>query len=391
MLFKEEVRVLDENFTAGCERMFIYDLIFLNSKEYLKSVYTTAKNNLFSVNKKKLHTIPYPHDLIPFLYKIFRKFRISKSVSDLVFRFTECVLQLYYTSIFLIKEFRSDLFYVYQVPLVGLFFPQKTVVAYHNFCPHLDFIFKLLFLVQKKASNIRFIFVSDSLCKHFFHEYPSLKRCRCHILYNAVDSVKFKQKQKELKVISFVFLSSWIREKGIYLLPNIIRRINKFHLNKVRFIIGGSSKLWSMADWEYLAYNTIQNKIIKLEKEFANVKVIGNVNYELIPDILGRSTYCLLPSVWAEPFSLLMVESLSCGTPVIAYRVGGNTEIIKNGKNGYLINEINYLSLFKLLNHIINNFSWNEYMKMSHNARLESEKYSLARRNKRLLVILRGR
>jgi glycosyltransferase involved in cell wall biosynthesis len=146
-----------------------------------------------------------------------------------------------------------------------------------------------------------------------------------------------------------------------------------------------------MADWEYLAYNTIQNKIIKLEKEFANVKVIGNVNYELIPDILGRSTYCLLPSVWAEPFSLLMVESLSCGTPVIAYRVGGNTEIIKNGKNGYLINEINYLSLFKLLNHIINNFSWNEYMKMSHNARLESEKYSLARRNKRLLVILRGR
>ena len=62
MLFKEEVRNLDENFTAGCERMFINDILLLNSKKYLKNVYTTSKNNLHSISKNRLHSIPYPHE-----------------------------------------------------------------------------------------------------------------------------------------------------------------------------------------------------------------------------------------------------------------------------------------------------------------------------------------
>ena len=388
MLFKEEVRNLDENFTAGCERMFINDILLLNSKKYLKNVYTTSKNNLHSISKNRLHSIPYPHELIPFLYKIIERFNINKHISSLVLKFTTCVLQLYYASIFLINEHKSDQFYVYQVPAVGIFFPDKTVVTYHNFCPNLDYVFNILFLLRKDASNIRLLFVSDSLYKHFLHEYPILKKCKSNVLHNAADIKRFRPQQNKTKKISFVFLSAWIREKGIYMLPNIIRYVNRRYLNKVNFVIGGSSRLWSMPDWQYNSYNLVQNKIFRLGEEFVNVKIIGETNYEKIPSILSNSTFCLLPSLWAEPFSLLAVESLACGTPVIAFNVGGNKEIIVDKENGYLAKDKNVDSLKKLIIKIISDFNLKNYNDLSSSARLSSEKYSAEDRNNNLINIL---
>lgn len=49
----------------------------------------------------------------------------------------------------------------------------------------------------------------------------------------------------------------------------------------------------------------------------------------------------LFPTLWAEPFGLVAIESMSCGTPVIAYPNGALPEIIKDGVNGYIIEESN--------------------------------------------------
>jgi len=46
-----------------------------------------------------------------------------------------------------------------------------------------------------------------------------------------------------------------------------------------------------------------------------------------------------MPIHWEEPFGLVMVEAMACGTPVIAYNRGSVPEIIEDGKNGFIVKE----------------------------------------------------
>jgi glycogen synthase len=45
----------------------------------------------------------------------------------------------------------------------------------------------------------------------------------------------------------------------------------------------------------------------------------------------------LFPIDWEEPFELVMVESLACGTPVVAYRRGAVAEVIEDGRTGFIV------------------------------------------------------
>jgi len=47
----------------------------------------------------------------------------------------------------------------------------------------------------------------------------------------------------------------------------------------------------------------------------------------------------LFPTMWEEPFGLVVIEAMSCGTPVIAYPNGGLPEIVQDGVNGYLVKD----------------------------------------------------
>jgi len=56
-------------------------------------------------------------------------------------------------------------------------------------------------------------------------------------------------------------------------------------------------------------------------------------------------SYCcsdalLFPVLWKEPFGLVMVESMACGTPVLAFPHGSVSEIVKNGLNGFICNNV---------------------------------------------------
>jgi len=54
--------------------------------------------------------------------------------------------------------------------------------------------------------------------------------------------------------------------------------------------------------------------------------------------LLGRAAALLHPINFNEPFGLSVIESMACGTPVIAYNRGSMPELIENGKNGFLVN-----------------------------------------------------
>ena len=57
-------------------------------------------------------------------------------------------------------------------------------------------------------------------------------------------------------------------------------------------------------------------------------------------EFLGNAYALLFPIDWPEPFGLVMIEAMACGTPIIAYERGSVPEVMENGVTGFIVNEI---------------------------------------------------
>lgn len=55
-------------------------------------------------------------------------------------------------------------------------------------------------------------------------------------------------------------------------------------------------------------------------------------------EFLGNARALLFPIDWPEPFGLVMIEAMACGTPVIAWRCGSVPEVLDHGVTGFIIN-----------------------------------------------------
>jgi glycosyltransferase involved in cell wall biosynthesis len=65
-----------------------------------------------------------------------------------------------------------------------------------------------------------------------------------------------------------------------------------------------------------------------------NVEFVGEADLALKNELLGHATALLFPIEWEEPFGLAMIESMACGTPVIAFLGGAVEEVIDDGISG---------------------------------------------------------
>jgi glycosyltransferase involved in cell wall biosynthesis len=67
-----------------------------------------------------------------------------------------------------------------------------------------------------------------------------------------------------------------------------------------------------------------------------DVEVLEDVNHERKVDLFGRARATLFPIRWEEPFGLVMIESMACGTPVLAFPRGAAPEVVGQGVSGFL-------------------------------------------------------
>lgn len=75
---------------------------------------------------------------------------------------------------------------------------------------------------------------------------------------------------------------------------------------------------------------------IKPHIDGSAVEYIGEADHELKNDLLGNALALLFPIQWDEPFGLVMIEAMACGTPVIALPGGSVPEIVEDGVTGWL-------------------------------------------------------
>jgi glycosyltransferase involved in cell wall biosynthesis len=70
------------------------------------------------------------------------------------------------------------------------------------------------------------------------------------------------------------------------------------------------------------------------------VEFIGEINEQDKAAFLGQAAGLLFPIDWPEPFGLVMIEALACGTPVIAFRGGSVPEVIDEGVTGFIVDSV---------------------------------------------------
>lgn len=78
----------------------------------------------------------------------------------------------------------------------------------------------------------------------------------------------------------------------------------------------------------------------RLQENTALVEFIGEVGGEEKNRFLGGARALVFPIDWPEPFGLVMIEALACGTPVVAWRNGSVPEIIDDGVTGFVVSSI---------------------------------------------------
>jgi glycosyltransferase involved in cell wall biosynthesis len=79
----------------------------------------------------------------------------------------------------------------------------------------------------------------------------------------------------------------------------------------------------------------------KIKPLFAlpHVEYIGEINESQKSEFLGNAAALLFPIDWPEPFGLVMIEAMACGTPVIAFKRGSVPEVIENGVSGFVVED----------------------------------------------------
>lgn len=168
-----------------------------------------------------------------------------------------------------------------------------------------------------EAKNGYYVSISDAQRK----PAPNLKWAGT--VYNGIDINHFNFNSK-LSDGHLLFVGRLLSKKGPH---TAIKAAIMANENLIIFGTPNTGIFWKTKIKPY-----INNK---------NIKYGGFARYDKISEIYGKAKALLCPIDWEEPFGLTFIEAMACGTPVIAFDRGSASEVIKDGKTGYVVKDLN--------------------------------------------------
>ena len=188
-------------------------------------------------------------------------------------------------------------------------------------------------------------FVSNYIRNQFLinlNEYTD----KLHVIYNGVNLVSKIQYEKE-KLVTFV--GRLVEEKGAHLFLEAVKKLHKKYKDWT-FIVVGSTYLGTNSKTKY------SKKISLLVLDLgANVKFTGYLPYEKSQTLMQKSEILVVPSIWNEPFGLVVAEGMLCGCAIITSNKGAIPEVIED--KGIVLENINVKKIISSLELLINNSS----------------------------------
>jgi glycosyltransferase involved in cell wall biosynthesis len=192
----------------------------------------------------------------------------------------------------------------------------KTPVlhTFHNIPRAIDHRWRIF---DYYKNDINAVFISKSEKRNC-----PIKFKRNWVVYNGIDLSQFKFNPHPKN--HFIWIARVSKAKGI---ENAILAAEK---TGIELLLAGQIQPM-MKDY----FKTkIKPRLTK------KIRYLGELSQKELSDFYGQAIACLYPIEWEEPFGLIMAESQACGTPVIAFDRGSAREVIKDGKTGFVVKNI---------------------------------------------------
>lgn len=326
LLLKSEVGQISENELAGTEQVFLKDISALN-KFYNTKAYARFHNDSPSV----------------------KALFFSKRVLNTRFSF---IHELFYHIQFVLLNQKSNILIGYSAPLLALLSNKKTVVFLHNNHP-----FPLYKKFKRKYQKATYVFCSEALKSEVFKK-NEVNLPKTFILHNSIDSNVFNCDHKLVvdaknsSKLKILFCSAWTQEKGLNVLLEAILLLPKTLRQKICLTISSSPKLW-YSDNQELRKAYVEKSLDLLEK-IKNVSLLNGVKHSELSKLYFQNDFTAFPSIWNEPFGLVCLESIACGTKVISFSNPSTSEILDKD-NSILVSKKSALALKDCLVKLIKN------------------------------------
>lgn len=142
-----------------------------------------------------------------------------------------------------------------------------------------------------------------------------------HVVFNGVPIASYEFREHVAGDAPLVFLGRIERIKGVHLAIEAARRSGR------SLILAGNVEPEHQPYFDEYVRPFLSDRI----------QYVGPVDDAAKNELLGSAAALLMPVLWDEPFGIVMVEALACGTPVIGLARGAVPEVIKHGITGFVV------------------------------------------------------
>jgi glycosyltransferase involved in cell wall biosynthesis len=222
----------------------------------------------------------------------------------------ECTLKGLTHSSWAIREANGDADIIHVNSVVALTFSGFVDVpmvhtVHHTYDPAFNDVYQ-------RMPQVSYVTISNS-------QRAQLRMPRMRTIHHGIDpSLYAVQKQKQPYLS---FLGRIAPPKGTHLAIDVARKAG------IPLKIAGEIQPLYESYWE---------QAIKPHVDGRFIEYVGEMGLEEKIDLLGNSLAMLFPVQWSEPFGLVMIEAMACGTPVLALPGGSVSEVVKEGVSGHV-------------------------------------------------------
>lgn len=221
------------------------------------------------------------------------------------------------------------------------------------------------FVLKKAHKSSDYTVAISKSVKQSFIDLYGFDENKTKVVYNGVDISRFYSNRNDTdNEFKIIYVGRLLSVKGIHVLINAISKID----NNIPIAVS----IVGTGDDEYL------EKIEKLAKE-------KNVDYKVkflgarhdIPDLLADADLFVHPAIWDEGFGITIAEALASSIPCIAFNKGAMFELIDNGENGFLVDDVKASALAKAITNAYEIYKSGEYSSFRQKAKEKSQLFTI--------------